>query len=64
MALTRWNPSGEMIYLGQEMDPVYEDSLAQALNEFGENQTSLDPVEEDRQEWIERVVVKAFPVIA
>lgn len=36
MALTRWNPFDEGLYLRNEMDPVYEDNLARALNKWPE----------------------------
>jgi hypothetical protein len=38
MALTRWNPFNETLFLEHEMDPIFEDKLAQILNEPAEDQ--------------------------
>jgi hypothetical protein len=34
MPLTNWNPWDENLYLGSEMDPIFEYYLAQALNQL------------------------------
>lgn len=36
MPLERWNPLDEIIYSGNEMDPVFEDALARSLDEWTE----------------------------
>jgi hypothetical protein len=50
MALTRWNPSNDTLFFGNEMDPIYEDNLARILNEppeLGEHDWMIDQVEDD-----------------
>jgi hypothetical protein len=50
MALTRWNPSNETLFFGNEMDPIYEDNLARVLNqlpELEEQDWIFEQVEED-----------------
>jgi hypothetical protein len=43
MALTRWNPSNDTLFLDHEMDPIFEDNLASALNEL--------PAVSEEEEW-------------
>jgi hypothetical protein len=64
MALTRWNPSGEIFFFGGEMDPIFEDYLAQALDECPEDQENRYEFSfsQDEQELKQRVLIVSMAV--
>jgi hypothetical protein len=53
MALTRWNPDEDILYIGGEMDPIFEEYLAQALNEWPElSDEEIDPGDRSYEEFV------------
>lgn len=52
MSLTRWNPSNETLFMGNEMDPIFEDNLARILNQLSgiEEERLIDSLEEEIRE--------------